>query len=123
MIATRLHAKRLSTAVPHRPSVSSTQSSAIPSHVPQQHRQTRNRLDEIQTIDSDHTEEDDDHHINESTQVERIFFFSSYPIQDFQVQLNLTYIYIFYSRYTIKCIKYYPFHSCIHRSFLLTLER
>lgn len=73
MIATRLHAKRLSSAVPQRPSVSSTNI-----HLPasQQHRPTHSRLlDDIQTIDSDHNiENDDEHHhpIDESTKVERI---------------------------------------------------
>lgn len=73
MIATRLHVKRLSSAVPHRPSVSSLQSPTLHPPISPQRRSTQNRcLDEIQTIDSDHSENNDD----ENTQVERssIFF-------------------------------------------------
>lgn len=80
MIATRLHAKRLSSLVPHRPSVSSIHSTTHPHpHSHQQRRQTQNRsVDDIRTIDSDQ-DEDDDHHryIDESTKVERIVRFSS----------------------------------------------
>ncbi len=73
MIATRLHAKRHSSSILNRPSVTSIHSTSH-HHTHQQRRKTSKRpSDDIQNIDSDNNEDDDDE-IHKSTKVENISY-------------------------------------------------
>ena len=79
MIATRLHAKRLSSSTLNRPSLTSIHSTAIHHTYQQQRKLSRRPSADIRNIDSDNNDDDTDddnnnnnNRIHESTKVENI---------------------------------------------------